>query len=226
MDAVEYYARSWARTEGVDHNILSEWTKTVRNLVKRRVYILHNSMATRYRSVFNDTDVSATLSDIHDKFVVVPADKASNNVVFVCKKYYIQCLINELGIAAGGDDNDTYHRTAFSKEDILSNHESVISSFGIPSNNHKNCPFLYWIPKLHKNPYKQRFIAGSSSCSTKPLSKLLTTILTTIKDGLQRYSDVVYYRNGVNSMWILKNSKDLVEQLGSQYISGVSSIRT
>ena len=26
MDAVESYARSWARTEGVDHNILSEWT--------------------------------------------------------------------------------------------------------------------------------------------------------------------------------------------------------
>ena len=54
----------------------------------------------------------------------------------------------------------------------------------------------------------------------------MTTILTTIKDGLQRYSDVVYSRNGVNSMWILKNSKDLVEQLESQYISGVSSIRT
>ena len=116
------------------------------------------------------------------------------------------------------------------KRTFLSNHESVhfilISSFGIPSNNHKNIPFLYWIPKLHKNPYKQRFIAGSSSCSTKPLSKLLTTILTAIKDGLQRYSDVVYFRNGVNSMWILKNSKDLVEQLGYQYISGVSSIRT
>ena len=79
---------------------------------------------------------------------------------------------------------------------------------------------------MHKNPYEQRFIAGSSSCSTKPLSKLLTNILTTIKDGLQRYSDVVYSRNGVNSMWILKSSKDLVEQLGSQYISGVSSIRT
>ena len=133
MDAVESYARSWARTEGVDHNILS-----VRNLVKRRVYILRNGMATRYGSVFNDKDVSATLSDIHDKFVVVPADKASiNNVIFVCKICYIQCLINELGIAAGSDGNDTYHRTAFSKEDDLSNHESVISSFGIPSNNHK-----------------------------------------------------------------------------------------
>ena len=29
---------------------------------------------------------------------------------------------------------------------------------------------LYWIPKLHKNPYRQRLIAGSFTCSTNPLS--------------------------------------------------------
>ena len=33
-------------------------------------------------------------------------------------------------------------------------------------------PLLYWILKLHKCPYKQRFIAGSTKCSTKPLLKL------------------------------------------------------
>jgi hypothetical protein len=32
-------------------------------------------------------------------------------------------------------------------------------------------PYLYWIPKLHKNPYKVlRNIAGSNKCSTKPLT--------------------------------------------------------
>jgi hypothetical protein len=36
--------------------------------------------------------------------------------------------------------------------------------------------YLYWIPKLHKNPCKQRYIAGSSKCSTKSLSLLLTKI--------------------------------------------------
>ena len=25
---------------------------------------------------------------------------------------------------------------------------------------------MYWIPKLHKRPYKARFIANSSSCTT------------------------------------------------------------
>ena len=37
---------------------------------------------------------------------------------------------------------------------------------------------LYWIPKLHKCPYKQRYITGAAECSTKPLLKILTYILT------------------------------------------------
>ena len=32
-------------------------------------------------------------------------------------------------------------------------------------------PTLYWLPKLHKRPYKARFIANSSSCTTTELSK-------------------------------------------------------
>ena len=32
-------------------------------------------------------------------------------------------------------------------------------------------PTMYWLPKLHKRPYKARFIANSSSCTTTELSK-------------------------------------------------------
>ena len=32
-------------------------------------------------SVFDDPDVAAELAEIHDKFIVVPADKASKNIV-------------------------------------------------------------------------------------------------------------------------------------------------
>ena len=39
-------------------------------------------------------------------------------------------------------------------------------------------PTLCWIPKLQKRP----FIANSSSCTTKILSKLLTSCLTAVKD--------------------------------------------
>ena len=78
-----------------------------------------------------------------------------------------------------------------------------------------NLPLLHWIPKLHTDPYKQRFIAGSSNCFTKALSKLLTSVFTTVK-GLQKYCDVVYSHSGINQMWILKNSKQLLESLQNQ----------
>ena len=41
-------------------------------------------------------------------------------------------------------------------------------------------PTFYWLPKLHK-PYKARFVANSSSCTTTGLSKVLTSCLTAIK---------------------------------------------
>ena len=43
---------------------------------------------------------------------------------------------------------------------------------------------LYWLPKLHKNPYKAIFIANTSSCTTTGVSKLLTSCLTAVKNML------------------------------------------
>ena len=40
---------------------------------------------------------------------------------------------------------------------------------------HDSLPTMYWLPKLHKRPYKTRFIANSSSCTTTEFSKLLTS---------------------------------------------------
>ena len=35
---------------------------------------------------------------LHNKFVVVPIDKASSNVVFICQRHYAQVLISERGL--------------------------------------------------------------------------------------------------------------------------------
>ena len=87
-------------------------------------------------------------------------------------------------------------------------HKSVLTSFGIQTNNEElDLPNIYWIPKMHKNPYKHRFIAGLSKCPTTPLSILLTKLITHIKQGLQKYYEIAYSRSGIKQMWILKNSK-------------------
>ena len=79
---------------------------------------------------------------------------------------------------------------------------------------------------MHKNPYKHRFIAGSSKCSTKPLSILLTKLLTHIKQSLQKYCETSYSRSGVNQMWILKNSKELLEHLQSPNFNHITNIKS
>ena len=53
--------------------------------------------------------------------------------------------------------------------------------------------------QIHKNPFKKRFIDGSSGCST---FKSLTSVLTTTKEGVQKYCEVVYSHIIINQMWI------------------------
>ena len=79
---------------------------------------------------------------------------------------------------------------------------------------------------MHKNPYEHRFIAGSSKCSTKPFSILLTKLLTHNKQGIQKYCETAYSRSGVNQMWILKNSKQLVHHLKSSHFNLITNIKS
>jgi hypothetical protein len=102
-----------------------------------------------------------------------------------------------------------------------------MTSLNIPSGKEsEDLPYLYWIPKLHKTPYKERYIARSSTCSTKELSIHLTKIMSAVKEGQQKYSETVYSRSGINHMWILENSKDLLDNLKSRSFSQISSIKT
>ena len=69
--------------------------------------------------------------------------------------------------------------------------------FGVKAKeNQDKVPTLYWLPKLHKKPYKARFIANSSSCTTTELSKLLTSCLTAVKKHVIKYCEKVYERSG------------------------------
>ena len=98
MNSVEDYDRRWTKRkkEGVD--TLSEWVKAVRSVIQIRLGKLRRPMSTKATFVFKDPEVSETLSTIHDISVVVPADKAPNNIVLICKKHYIDYLNIELGL--------------------------------------------------------------------------------------------------------------------------------
>ena len=76
-------------------------------------------------STFKDPDVAETLSTIHDKYIVIPAE---NNIVRICKMHYIDCLKIKLGLDSS-QLIPKYTATTLSKEEIIDNHKSVLSSF-------------------------------------------------------------------------------------------------
>ena len=118
MDACETYARQWAKKEDVELDTLSEWIKSIGEVVKRRIRRLKHSVNTRSESIFRDPDVVRELSRLHENFVIVPADKASNNYTFVCKRHYVDILIEELGLHSL-PGNPTYNLTDFSASEVL-----------------------------------------------------------------------------------------------------------
>ena len=75
---------------------------------------------------------------------------------------------------------------------------------------------MYWLPKLHKRPYKARFIANSSSCTTTELSKLFTSCLTAVKNHVIRYCEKVYERSSKNLFWSIKNFGEVLNKLKSR----------
>ena len=123
--------------------------------------------------------------------------------------------------------NSTYTSCQMSSEDIVSTQDTFMKSLGIElSDDDKRLPYLYWTPKLHKSPVKHRFVAGSSKCTAKQLSSLLTKIRTVIKTGLEKYCSIKTSHTGVNNMWILKNSTNLLSSLSHLGVHRATSIQT
>ena len=162
-------------------------------------------------------------------FLYQHADKAPNNIIIICKRYYIETLNKELGLdnCSTPTGNSTYTSCQMSSEDIVNTHDTFMKSLGIElSDDDKRLSYLYWTPKLHKSPVKHRFIAGSSKCTTKQLSSLLTKILTVIKTGPEKYCSIKTSHTGVNNMWILKNSTNLLSSLSHLGDHRATSIQT
>ena len=59
---------------------------------------------------------SMHIKEFHKRYVLVPADKASNNIIVVCKKYYIDMIVNELMNAS---QPSTYYNVSDSNSEQL-----------------------------------------------------------------------------------------------------------
>ena len=108
----------------------------------------------------------------------LPADKATNNIVVVC--WYLK---------AGTYGTKAYEETSTYEKTVVNSHSNEFPyKFAVNVKERQDkLPMMYWLPKLHKRPYKARLIAISSSCTTTELSNLLTSCLAAVKIRVIRY---------------------------------------
>ena len=129
------------------------------------------------------------IQEFHKKYVFATADKVANNVVVVWRLHYVNTLQQELSCTK------VYELQPLAEERFVDNdhicHSATKFAVYVTEGQDK-LPTLYWLPKLHKRPYKARFIANSRSCTTTELSKLLTSCLTAIKKYIIKYCDKVF----------------------------------
>ena len=87
LDSVENYARIWAKKENTEITSLKEWIEIIKILVERNIKRQKRNNIKNIPKVLEDPVVKSYLEELHNSLVLVPADKAANNVIVICKKY-------------------------------------------------------------------------------------------------------------------------------------------
>ena len=118
------------------------------------------------------------INEIQDKFVIAPVDKAGSNFSFICKKYYAQILISEI------DASDTSEPFDINSSNLKELFINFLKRFNITPS--CKIPFIYCIPKFHKNPVKFRFITSSFNCISNDISIILNLTLDVLYDKIDK----------------------------------------
>ena len=172
----------------------------------------------------NDASLSC-LETLQQQFVLVPIDKASNNIAFICKEFYIRRILDEVGVTSL--PSNTYEICNKNIQNIIENNIQICDKFGLEVEERcETLPIMYWMPKMHKKPSGARFIVASSNCSTKPLSKTISHIFKLIFEQVQNFNLKSKFYTSINYFWVVKNSFPVIEKLnkinkrrGAKYIS-------
>ena len=142
-------------------------------------------------------------------YVLVPIDKASNNIGFVCKKYYLKVLTEETS-------SEAYEITNRPADDLTNHLAEQSRKLGIPvDQEYLKLPQIHATIKMHKTPVKFRFIIGSKFCILKPAAKKLVKILQLILRIHKNYCEKAKHFTGIQKYWIIDNNKPVLDDIES-----------
>jgi hypothetical protein len=180
---------------------MRHWRQAVLKLCAKQLA----SKLTEDKGLSIDKAAEKYLSFLQQYLVFVPVDKAGNNISLICKSHYLYVLAKELQCT----DGSAYCNTDESQLNVVVKHKKKLSGWKLLGA--ERLPYLYWIPKIHKNPIGSRFIAASGNCTTTTLSKVLSDVLSLILTTLRNKDDDLIRRTGVRRYFVVQSYDETAE---------------
>ena len=119
--ALNDFGNRWCKRESVECNAMKEWKLSIYNIVDKRIKFYcqkTNLLPPKPKSSFGH--LKQGIQEFHRKHVLVPADKAANNVVVVCRLHYIYTLKQEL------NGTKAYEETSINEKSVVYSHSNEI----------------------------------------------------------------------------------------------------
>ena len=158
--ALGKFINSISESSKLQHSAFAVWKKIILKKVNR---ILIKSRKFPANPILSDAHNIQDLIAIEGRFVIVPVDKASNNVSFICKSFY-KHVLKEGIMKLGNFIPSNYSENTYSELLSLYNIKEMFSNF---------IQFLYWIPKFHKHLTAARFITSGQHTAPNTLSNVI-----------------------------------------------------
>ena len=211
--ALDDCASNMASKYQLDVKLFDNWKSLVKEKVAEKIRNLKISRRSQQtKPILKDENVIRYLKDLHNRYVVVPIDKAANNISIICKRFYVLRLLKEVG--AIGNVDPTYEISKINPVDLINEDVMLCERYGLKiEEGQKTLPIMYWTPKMHYTPSRARFIVSSAKCSTKPISRLVSNAFKLIFNQIQNFHAASKFYKNYNRFWVINNSKPLIERL-------------
>ena len=110
--ALNDFDNRWCKRESVECNALKEWKLSIYNIVDKRIkFYSHNTNLLPPKPKSSFRHLKQGVQEFHRTYVLVPADKAANNNVVVCRLHYINTLKQELNATKAYKETSTDEKT-------------------------------------------------------------------------------------------------------------------
>ena len=91
----------------ISEESLIPWKSAILTKVDKKILKLKTRIKpSKSNPILKQIDVISCLDALQKKIVLVPIDKASNNVAIICKRYCVEVILMQTGIIGHG--NNTY----------------------------------------------------------------------------------------------------------------------